>query len=83
MEPFRFQNRAGIEKGDFVKMSVSPARGAHFQRFGPPKSIQKSMKNRDVTKKGDFVKMSVSHALGTDIKRFKPPRSNKKSIEDR
>jgi hypothetical protein len=42
---FWFQNRAKIEKGDFVKMSVSPARGAHFERFGPPKSIQKSMKN--------------------------------------
>ena len=46
LEPFRFQNRARIEKGDFVKMSVSPARGAHFQRFGPPKSIQKSVKNQ-------------------------------------
>ena len=46
LEPFRFQNRARIEKGDFLKMSVSLARGAHFERFGPPKSIQKSLKNR-------------------------------------
>ena len=29
---FSFQNRARIGKGDFVKMSFSPARGAHFQR---------------------------------------------------
>ena len=33
-------------KGDFVKMSVLPPRGAHFEGFGPPKSIQKSLKNR-------------------------------------
>ena len=43
---FSFQNRTRIGKGDFVKMSFSPARGAHFQRFRPHKSIQESMKNR-------------------------------------
>ena len=43
---FWFQNRARIEKGDFVKMSVSLTRGAHFQGFRLPKSSQKSMKIR-------------------------------------
>ena len=51
MEPIRFQHRARIEKVDFVKMSVSLARGAYFETFGPPTSIQKSVnkfsKNRD------------------------------------
>ena len=39
-----FQNRARIGKGDFVKMSFSCTRGAHFQGFRPPRSIQKLMK---------------------------------------
>ena len=46
LEPFRFKNHARIEKGDFVKMSVSLTRGAHFQGLRLPKSIQKSMKNQ-------------------------------------
>ena len=40
----RVQNRARIRKCDFVKMSFSCTRGAHFQGCRPPRSIQKSIK---------------------------------------
>ena len=46
LKQVRIQNHAKIEKGDLLKMSASPARGAHFHRFRTPKSIQKLMKNR-------------------------------------
>ena len=39
-----FQKYVRIGKGDFMKMSFSCTRGAHFQGFRPPRSIQKSMK---------------------------------------
>ena len=41
-----FQKYVRIGKGDFMKMSFSCTRGAHFQGFRPPRSIQKSMKKR-------------------------------------
>ena len=41
---FCFQKYVRIGKGDFIKMSFSCTRGAHFQGFRSPRSIQKSMK---------------------------------------
>ena len=41
-----FQKYVTIGKGDFMKMSFSCTRGAHFQGFRPPRSIQKSLKKR-------------------------------------
>ena len=43
---FWFQKYIRIGKCDFMKMSFSCTRGAHFQGFRPPRSIQKSMKKR-------------------------------------
>ena len=43
---FWFQKYIRIGKGDFMKMSFSCTRGAHFQGFWLPSSIQTSMKKR-------------------------------------
>ena len=43
---FCFQKYVRIGKGDFMKMSFSCARGAHFQGFRPPRSNPKLMKKR-------------------------------------
>ena len=43
---FCFQKYVRIGKGDFMKMSFSCTRGAHFQGFWLPRSIQKSIKKR-------------------------------------
>ena len=49
LEQVRIQNHAKIEKGDLLKMSVSPARGAHLHGFRTPtihpKINEKSIEN--------------------------------------
>ena len=57
---FCLQNHASIGKGDFVKMSFSCRRGAHFQGLRLIQIMQKSIKNRSKnpslfgSKKGRF-----------------------------
>ena len=47
--PFLIKMNIKIEKGDFMKMSVSPTRNTHFHSFGTCfcnwKSIKKTLKN--------------------------------------
>ena len=45
MKQNRLQNQARIGKDDFLKMSVSPTPGAHFEGFEILKSIKKSIEN--------------------------------------
>ena len=63
---FCFQTYVRIGIGDFMKMSFSSTRGAHFQRFGPPRSIQKSMTKNDRKIKhffGTFLDGLGSHSV--------------------
>ena len=51
---FCFQKYVRTGKGDFIKMSFSCTRSAHFQGFRPPRSIQKSMK-KTIEKMNTFL----------------------------
>ena len=63
LKQIRLRIHASTGKSVFLKMSVSPARGAHFHGFGSPKSIQKSIKNQ-LIKRSHFLQKKIQNNHG-------------------